>query len=130
VAAVYIDTSALGRVLLGEPDAPAILAELGRFEQHVASRLLAIELRRLALRHDQLGAAGALLGGVALIPLSEAVLVAAETALPASATTRDAIHLATALELAGDGLLDTIMTYDVRLAEAASAHGLAVLAPS
>ena len=66
---------------------------------------------------------------VALIPLSEAILTAAQTALPAAVSTLDAIHLATALELAGDGLLEAIMTYDVRLAQAAGTHGLAVLAP-
>ena len=116
-------------MLLGEPDAPAILADLTRFEQHVASRLLAVELRRLARRHDQFAAAAALLGGVALIPLSEAILLAAETVMPVGVTTLDAVHLATALELAGHGALDAIMTYDVPLAGAATAHGLAVLAP-
>jgi hypothetical protein len=32
VAVVYLDTSALGRVLLGEPDAEAVLRELAPFE--------------------------------------------------------------------------------------------------
>ena len=128
--AVYIDTSALGRVLLGEPDAPAILGELAHFEQHVASRLLAIELRRLALRYEQLDAASALLGGVSLIPLSEAILLAAETVLPNDVATLDAIHLATALELAAGSMLDAVMTYDRRLAEGARRHGLSVVAPT
>ena len=66
---------------------------------------------------------------MALIPLSEAILLAAETVMPAGVTTLDAVHLATALELAGHGALDALMTYDVRLADAAAAHGLAVLAP-
>jgi len=47
LATVYLDTSALGRVLLRERDAPAVLRELGRFEHQVASRLLRVELRRL-----------------------------------------------------------------------------------
>ena len=50
MALVYLDTSALGRVLLGEPDAPAILRSLEAFDQRVASRVLRVELRRLALR--------------------------------------------------------------------------------
>jgi len=50
VATVYVDTGALGRLLLGEPDAPAILRDIGPFEQRVASRLVRVELRRLALR--------------------------------------------------------------------------------
>src|SRR5829696_9130933 len=42
VPALYLDTSVLGRVLLGEPDAAAILRELGEFEEHVSSRLLRV----------------------------------------------------------------------------------------
>lgn len=129
MAALYLDTSALGRVLLGEPDAPAILLALVRFDQHLASRLLSIELRRLALRYDQLEASAQLLAGVALVPLSDPLLTIAETVPPASVTTLDAIHLATALDLAEAGLLDAIMTYDARLAEGARHHGLTVVAP-
>jgi predicted nucleic acid-binding protein len=129
VAAVYVDTSAVGRVLLGEPDAPAVLRDLAGFDQHVASRLLRIELRRLALREDALEAAGRLLSGVALIPLDDAILASSET-LPPTVATLDAIHLATALRLAAGGLLDTVMTYDRRLAQGAAHHGLQVLAPA
>lgn len=130
MASVYVDTSALGRVLLGEPDAPAVLRELSGFQQHVASRLVRVELRRLALRHDRVEAAGELLAAVALVPVDGQVLDAAETLPPASVATLDAIHLATALRLAADGDLDAIMTYDARLAAGAAHHGLAVLAPA
>ena len=129
MAAVYVDTSAIGRVLLGEPDAPAVLRDLADFEQHVASRLMRIELRRLAMREDALEAADRLLDGVALIPLDDAILAASETLLPATVVTLDAIHLATALRLATGGMLSTVMTYDRRLADGAEQHGLRVLAP-
>lgn len=129
MTSVYLDTSALGRVLLGEPDAPAVLRELARFDQHVASRLLRVELRRLALRYDLLETAGELLAAVALIPLEQAILDAAETVLPPLVATLDAIHLVTALRLAEEGFLDTVMTYDTCLAEGAKQHGLTVLAP-
>lgn len=130
MAAVYLDTSALGRVLLGEPDAPSILLELSEFDQHVASRLLRVELCRLALREGLLDHAHQLLSGVALLPLDEAILDAAETIPPASVATLDAIHLVTALRLAERGLLDAVMTYDGRLAEGARRHGLSVIAPA
>jgi predicted nucleic acid-binding protein len=130
MAAVYVDTSAIGRVLLGEPDAPAVLRDLADFDQHVASRLMRIELRRLAMREDALEAADRLLDGVALIPLDDAILAASETLLPATVATLDAIHLATALRLATGGMLSTVMTYDRRLADAAEQHGLRVLAPA
>jgi len=129
MAAIYVDTSAVGRVLLGEPDAQAVLRELAGFDQHVASRLMRIELRRLALREDAFEAADRLLDGVALIPLDDAVLAAAETVLSATVATLDAIHLATALRLAAAGMLDTVMTYDRQLADGAAHHGLRVVAP-
>ena len=130
MASVYVDTSAVGRVLLGEPDAPAVLRELAVFDQHVSSRLVRIELRRLALREDVLEAADRLLGGVALIPLDDAILTSSETLPPATVATLDAIHLATAVRLATAGVLDTVMTYDRGLAEGAAHHGLHVLAPA
>jgi predicted nucleic acid-binding protein len=130
MAAVYVDTSAVGRVLLGEPDAPAVLRDLAGFDQHVASRLLRIELRRLALREDALEGANRLLDGIALIPLDDAVLASSETLPPATVATLDAIHLATAVRLAAAGVLDAVMTYDRRLAGGAAHHGLRVLAPA
>lgn len=127
--AAYVDTSVLGRVLLGEPDAPAILDAFDRFADIFSSRLVRIELRRLALRDGFDERATELLADILLLPLDEATLTAAETIQPANVATLDAIHLATALRLAHGGDLDALMTYDVRLADAASHHGLRVVAP-
>lgn len=129
MAGVYLDTSALGRVLLGEPDASAVIRRLRDFDQHLASRLLRTELRRLALREGLLEGADQLLSAVALLPLEDAVLEAAETVPPASVATLDAIHLVTALRLADQRVIEAVMTYDTRLADGAREHGLAVLAP-
>ena len=129
MSALYLDTGALGRILLGEPDEPAITRELARFEQLVASRLLAIELQRLAARHGALPGAASLLTGVALIPLSEPLLAAAAELAPPALGTLDAVHLATALDLDRAGLATTVMTYDRALAAAAAGHGLPVIAP-
>jgi predicted nucleic acid-binding protein len=46
---------------------------------------------------------------------------------PATLRSRDALHLATALEVGDD--LDGFVTYDLRMAAAAKALDLAVLAP-
>ena len=129
MTAIYLDTSALGRILLGEPAAPAVLHALGPFPQRVASRLLRVELRRLALRQRVLADAAELLETVALVPIDRAVLDRAETIDPPSLGTLDAIHLVTALRLAEEGVLDTIVTYDERLARAARHHGLSTLSP-
>jgi uncharacterized protein len=130
VSSLYLDTSVLGRVLLNEPDTPAISQEMGRFERHISSRLLSIELHRLGLREDMLEYVEKLLSGQVLIPLDEEILADAETIAPSAVRTLDAIHLATAVRLAGEGQLDALMTYDKQLAEGAREHGLAVLSPS
>jgi predicted nucleic acid-binding protein len=130
VSALYLDTSVLGRILLDEPDTAAIRRELARFERHISSRLLRVELRRLGLLKDMLEYVDELLAGKVLIPLDETILTAAETIAPSVVRTLDAIHLATAVRLAGAGQLDALMTYDEQLADGAREHGITVLSPS
>jgi predicted nucleic acid-binding protein len=67
--------------------------------------------------------------GVALVPVDEDLLSAAEAVLPATVGTLDALHLVTALHLAAAGRLGAMMTYDRRLADGARANGLVVIAP-
>ena len=130
MAGVYVDTSALGRVLLGEPDARAVLDALNEFDEHIASRLLAVELHRLALRFELHEQASELLAGVALVPMHEVLLQRAETIPPAAVATLDSIHLATALTLSRAGFVEAVMTYDTRLAEGVHHHGLALVSPT
>jgi len=130
VGSVYLDTSVLGRVLLDEPDTPAIRNELARFERHVSSRLLRVELHRLGLREDMLEHVDRLLSGQVLIPVDEEILTLAETLRPSSVATLDAIHLATAVRLTEAGKLNAVMTYDKQLVGGAHAHGITVLSPS
>jgi uncharacterized protein len=129
-SSVYVDTSVFGRVMLEEPDKKAIQRDLAQFVWSVASHLLRVELRRVARREDALTEADRILDDVVLIPMDEAVLKAAETISPATVGTLDAIHLATAVRLHKAGELDTLMTYDKRLADGAREHGLTVLSPS
>lgn len=130
MGAVYIDTSALGRVLLDEPDKSAIKDALDSFDQVTASRLLRIELRRVGLKRGLLDRAESLLADIALIPLEDQILTATETLTPASVGTLDAIHLATAVQLTKAGKLNALMTYDKGLAAGAREHGITVLSPS
>lgn len=127
---LYVDTSALGRALLDEPDKPAIERMLAAFESRVSSSLLRVELRRLGLRREMLDRVEPLLAGISLVPLDEHILTAAETLTPSTVATLDAIHLATALHLSAAGELDALMTYDKQLAIGAREHGIEVLAPS
>jgi predicted nucleic acid-binding protein len=130
VSVVYVDTSALGRSLLEEPDKPAIERALETFTVRASSGLLRVELRRLGLREDLLDRADHFLSRISLIPLDQQILAAADTLTPSSVATLDAIHLATAVRLAKDGRLDALMTYDKQLAIGAREHGIEVIAPS
>jgi predicted nucleic acid-binding protein len=130
VSLVYVDTSALGRSLLEEPDRPAIERGLETFASRISSSLLRVELRRLGLRRDMLDRVDPLLARISLIPLDEQILAAAETLTPSTVATLDAIHLATAIRLSTAGELDALMTYDKQLADGAREHGITVLSPS
>ena len=127
---IYVDTSALGRSLLEEPDKPAIERALKAFANRISSSLLRVELRRLGLRRDMLDRVDPLLAGISLIALDEQILTAAETLTPSTVATLDAIHLATAIRLSTTGELDALMTYDRQLADGAREHGITVLSPS
>jgi len=130
VPGVYLDTSALGRVVLDEPDSDAISEALAGFDAVVSSRLLGIELHRLGLRAEiAREEIETWLNAVALVPVEDTILTAAETISPASVATLDAIHLATAVRLATEGHVEAIMTFDRRLAEGAREHGLPALSP-
>ena len=66
------------------------------------------------------------LSRITLLALDQQVVGLAEAIQPFSLRSLDAIHLATALSI---GELEALVTYDNRLAEAAAANGLTVLAP-
>lgn len=129
-SSIYVDTSAFGRLLLEEPDKPAIEHALRAFATRLSSGLLRVELRRLGLLRGMLDRADYLLGRISLIPLDEPVLEAAETIAPATVRTLDAIHLATAVRLHEADKLSALMTYDRQLAAGAQEHGITVLSPS
>lgn len=141
----YVDTSALGRVLLNEPDRPAIQKALEDFDEVISSRLLWIELGRLARRKEAelvgraqpaefIALSEELLRGVIAIPMEGmeegggGTLADAIVLPPFSVATLDAIHLATAVMMARHLPVD-FMTYDKRLAAGAREHGFTVLSP-
>jgi uncharacterized protein len=128
---VYIDSSALLKLVLDEPEHDALVEELSRHADRVSSILLAIECRRgcrragasrrvLARLEEELAA-------VTLINLDAPVWKLAGTVGPADLRSLDAIHLATALSLGDDP--EALVTYDDRLAAAARLSGLAVRQP-
>lgn len=127
---IYLDTSVALAELLAEDRRPPPEFWKGRL---VASRLLEYETwarihaRGAAKTHGE--AVREILGVVAMVELAPTVLARAADPFPEPVRTLDALHLATALFLAGRGQLTGFATYDERLARAARAVGLTVTAP-
>lgn len=124
---VYVDTSALGALLIDQPESPALLDWLDRTSAAlVSSDLLETELRRVAVREglDQSDVT-ALLDGVALAALDRAVYRNAGLLPMPYLRTLDALHLEAAIRLDASAVL----TYDRRLRKAARSAGLDVIAP-
>ena len=128
---VYIDSSALLKLVLSEPERPALERVLQRFPDRLSSVLLSIECRRIVLRAEcppeVIGRLEEELGAVTLIRLEGPVQKLAASIGPPRLRSLDAIHLASALSI-GD-YPEAFVTYDERLAEAAHAAGLNVLTP-
>ena len=74
-----------------------------------------------------LPAVQALLSGLALVRLDDSLLDAAGALLPAGLRSLDALHLASAVRVAP---LTAVVTYDLRMQEAAGLLGLRVAAPT
>ena len=129
--AYYLDTSALVKLVVAEPETAALRAwwrEQGGTP--VASDLVRTELMRAVRRAVPEAAvqAHAVLDALVLLQVSSRVLDVAGRLEPATLRSLDAIHLATALELGDE--LEGVVTYDDRLAEAAVAYGVSVVMPS
>ena len=132
----YIDTSALLRVILREPDA---LDDLRTYDGLVSSELIAVECARtidrlriqgtLSMEEavERTGAVNEWLEAIDLVLLRPPVLSRASEPMPLPVGTLDAIHLSTAL-LWRDriGPLPQLATHDTTLGAAARAFGFDV----
>lgn len=129
MAATYLDSSAIVKLVVQENESVALRRYLRRRRPLVSSSLARTEVMRALLPGgDEAVAAGRkVLTRLDLIRVSSSVLDDAAVLLPADLRSLDAIHLATARRLGHD--LGTIITYDVRMAEAATNLGHRVAAP-
>lgn len=127
----YVDTSALLKLLLPEPEGDALAVELGRWPDWVTSALTTVECRRVLMRERVNASVRAradyLLSRCVLMHVDAIVLRLAEHIGPRELRSLDAIHLATALSC-GDHP-EAFITYDDRLAAAARTLKLNVLQP-
>jgi predicted nucleic acid-binding protein len=125
---VYLDSSALVKLIVVEAETAALRRELLRWPHRVSSALAAVELTRTALRIGPHASplAARVLAGLDLLSM-DAVVPAAMGIGSNLLRSLDAIHLATAASIAGD--LQASITYDRRMLADAQALGLPVLAP-
>lgn len=128
--AFYVDTSALVKLVVAEPETDALRSWITAVESGlVASDLVRTELQRAVRRAvpDRALLAQQVLDSLTLIGVRASLFSQAGRLGPPGLRSLDAIHLAVALDLGDD--LDAMVTYDARLSEAAAANGVAVVAP-
>jgi hypothetical protein len=130
VLVAYLDSSALVKLVVPEPESRALVAFIGAWPKRVSSRLAQVELLRAVRRcpPDLVTRTRRVLATLTLREVDGSVAEAAGLRDPPSMRSLDAIHLATAMML-GDSL-GVFVAYDARMQEAARAAGLEVSAPS
>ena len=128
---LYVDSSGLVKLVVAEPETPALMAMLSQHPNLVSSAVAAVEVIRAARRASTSQAVVArareVVRAVHLLAVDARVLDHAAELEPPGLRTLDAIHLASALSVRDD--LEAMVVYDERLAAAAEAAGLKVLAP-
>lgn len=125
----YIDSSALVKLAVAEPESAALRRHVSRHRHLISSTLARTEVMRAlmpsgpeAVTRGQL-----VLRGVRLLRVNDRVLSDAGQMTPAELRSLDAIHLASARQLGP--AVKRIITYDQRMADAAKANGWIVSAP-
>ncbi len=127
---VYLDSSALLKTVVAEPESAALRRFLRRHPLRVSCGLARTEVVR-AVRH--LGAkvtarARQVLQRIDLVRLDDTLLDVAGALDAGVLRSLDAIHLAAALTVAAQ--LEAVVTYDGRMAAGARLLGLNVAAPA
>jgi predicted nucleic acid-binding protein len=132
VTVLYLDTSALAKLVTREAESAALQAYLAERSEApwVTVGLTRTELLRAAYRTgapQTVDDARTVLATLDVMVLTDRLLDDAGTLPPAELATLDAIHLAGA-KMVGPGL-EAVVTYDGRMYDAARAAGLPVARP-
>ena len=128
--ATYLDSSAIVKLVVREPESAALSRYLRGRRPIVASALARVEVLRVSVSFGLPAQERArdVLSRLELIRINDRVLTLAGGLLPPELRSLDAIHLATA-SLLGD-TLGKVVTYDARMADAARGLGWSVVAPA
>ncbi len=127
--ATYLDSSAIVKLVVLEPESTALRRYLRRLHPLVTSALARTEVARALL---PFGAAALARGEdtmkrLDVVRINDRILRSAGAMLPTRLRSLDAIHLATATALGAD--LARVCTYDERMASSATELGMTVVAP-
>lgn len=132
--AVYLDTSALAKLVVAEGESQELFHWLGERQRSatgvlVTSDVARTELLRLVRRYapDRMTRARDVLDTLTITAVTTDLFEAAARIEPVELRSLDALHLASALNLGDD--LDILVCYDQRLSDAASRQGIRVAAP-
>jgi hypothetical protein len=135
-AILYVDTSALLKLLVREAESAAVERELLRWRDLATSVITEVELPRAVARAREERADAVIDGSVvlqgvlssaAIVPLDESVVAEARKVKPIHVGALDAIHIASALSLGKQ--LAGVATYDRRMQDALGPLGIRVIAP-
>lgn len=136
---IYLDSAAAVKLIHTEADSVALRAFLDERSESgwASSTLMEVETYRALARAvapadmpTAINDFHTLLDLVVLIEIDFGIRILAQTVSPPTVRSLDAIHLATGLRLRDQGRLTSFVTYDKRLADAASATGLTVDMPT
>jgi len=126
----YLDSSAIVKLAVAEPESPALRRHLRRRRPLVSSALARTEVLRALLPAGPaaIAAGQAVLTRLELLRVNGRVLLDAAELEPIQLRTLDAIHLATARRFGTE--LGALITYDERMQAAAIQLGFRTLSPA
>jgi predicted nucleic acid-binding protein len=129
-AAVYLDSSAIVKLVVTEAESRALTDYLRDHPSRVSCALARVEVIHAVRPHGAAAVvrAGRLLARISLLRLDDVLLDAAAELEGTTVRSLDAIHLAAARAFEDE--LAEVVTYDRRMADAAHRLGLAVSAPT
>ena len=126
----YVDSSAIVKLVVAEPQSKALRRYLSRRQPLVTSALASTEVARALMPsgREAVTRGENVLRRIQLLRVNDRVLREAGRMEPAELRSLHAIHLAGARQLGPS--VKQIVTYDERMATAARADGWAVASPS
>lgn len=126
---VYLDSSALVKLVIPEPETAALRAEIETWDRYVSSALVQTEIVRACARISSAArrVAERVVASLDLIAIDDDILARATRLKPLELRTLDAIHVASA-QILGSAL-GAVIAYDARLVQGARTARLTTLEP-